>query len=48
MRPKVFEGGLAVGEKAGVVGEEGQGSAGMERDADELARSMASICWWAE
>ena len=34
--PDVFEGGFAVGEELGVGGEEGQGAAGVEGDADEL------------
>jgi hypothetical protein len=34
--PDVFEGGFAVGEGVGAVGEEGQGAAGVEEDADEL------------
>ena len=34
--PEFFEGGLAVGEGVGVVGEEGEGAAGMEGDADEF------------
>jgi hypothetical protein len=34
--PDVFEGGFAVGEGVGVVGEEGQGAAGVEEDADEF------------
>jgi hypothetical protein len=34
--PEIFEGGFAVGEGVGAVGEEGQGAAGVEEDADEL------------
>jgi hypothetical protein len=34
--PEIVEGGFAVGEDAGVVGEEGQRAAGMEDKADEL------------
>ena len=34
--PDLFEGGFAVGEGVGVVGEEGLGAAGVEEDADEL------------
>ena len=34
--PDVFEGGFAVGEEVGVVGEEGEGAAGVEEDADEF------------
>ena len=34
--PELFEAGLAVGEGVGGVGEEGDGAAGMEGDADEF------------
>ena len=34
--PEVFERGLGVGEGVGAFGEEGDGAAGMEDDADEL------------
>jgi hypothetical protein len=34
--PEVFEGGFSVGEELGVVGEEGEGAAGVEEDADEF------------
>ena len=34
--PEIFEGGFAVGEGVGGVGEEGDGAAGVEGDADEF------------
>jgi len=35
--PEGFEWGFAVGEEAGVIGQEGHGAAGVEEDADEFA-----------
>jgi hypothetical protein len=35
--PDVLEGGFAIGEGVGVVGEEGQGAAGVEEDAEEFS-----------